>query len=99
MDLMPHLDRFARRFAELEELLAAPDLYDHPQRAQELTREHARLGNGIADGQTGKKLKTHLAEPEAMAKNPSEPERAEMAEEELTTLRPAFAKAEQAVRF
>src|SRR6202789_4470048 len=99
MDLSSHLDRFARRFAELEELLAAPDLYDNQQRAQELTREHARLREVIADGQTWKKLKSHLAETEAMAKNTAEPEMAEMAEEELATLRPALAKAEQAVRF
>jgi peptide chain release factor 1 len=99
MDLTTHLDRFARRFAELEELMARPDLYDNPQRAQELTREHARLRDVIADGQTWRKLGHHLAETEAMAKNTAEPEMAEMAEEELATLRPALAKAEQAVRF
>src|SRR5580658_6618888 len=99
MDLMPHLDRFARRFAELEEQLARPDLYDNPQRAQELTREHARLKQALADGQTWLKLKRDLAEAEAMAKNTTEPEMAEMAAEELTVLRPACAKAEQSVRF
>jgi peptide chain release factor 1 len=99
MDLAAHLDRFARRFAELEELLAAPDLYDNQQRAQELTREHARLREVIADGHAWRKLRQHLAETEAMAKNTSEPEMAEMAEEELATLRPACARAEQAVRF
>jgi peptide chain release factor 1 len=99
MDLTSHLDRFAKRFAELEELLARPDLYDHPQRAQELTREHARLKQVIAQGQHWQKLKRDLAEAEAMAKNTSDKEMAEMAEEELATLRPAYEKAEQAVRF
>jgi peptide chain release factor 1 len=99
MDLMPHLDRFARRFAELEEQLAHPDLYDNPQRAQELTREHSRLKQLLADGQNWLKLQRDLAEAESMAKNISEPEMAEMAEEELATLRPAHEKAEQAIRF
>ena len=99
MDLMPHLDRFARRFAELEEQLARPDLYDNPQRAQELTREHSRLKQVLADGQAWIKLKNDLAQAEEMAKSSTEPEMAEMAVEELTTLRPAYAKAEQTIRF
>src|SRR5450631_96769 len=99
MDLIPHLDRFARRFAELEEELARPDLYDNPQRAQELTREHSRLKQLIADGQNWRKLAKDLSEAEAMAKSTSEPEMAEMAEEELTTLRPAYEKAEKKIRF
>src|SRR5260221_1546148 len=99
MDLTPHLDRFARRFAELEEQLARPDLYDNPQRAQELTREHSRLKQLLADGQNWLKLKRDLADAEAMAKNTSEPGMAEMAEEELAALRPAYAKAEQTLRF
>ena len=99
MDLTPHLDRFARRFAELEEQLARPDLYDDPQNAQKLTREHSRLKQLLADGQNWLKLKRDLAEAEAMAKNSSEPEMAEMAAEELAALRPACEKAEQAIRF
>jgi len=96
---MPHLDRFARRFAELEEELSRPDLYDNPKRAQDLTREHSRLKQSLADGQNWLKLKKDLTEAETMAKNTAEPELAEMAEEELATLRPACAKAEQTLRF
>jgi peptide chain release factor 1 len=96
---MPHLDRFARRFAELEEQLSRPDLYDNPKRAQDLTREHSRLKQAIADGQNWLKLKNDLAESEAMAKNTADPEMAEMAQEELVTLRPACEKAEQTLRF
>jgi peptide chain release factor 1 len=99
MDLLPHLDRFRRRFAELEELMSRPDLYDNPQKAQELTREHSRLKALLADADQWLKLRKHLAETEAMAKNTGEPEMAEMATEELTTLRPAYEKAEQTIRF
>src|SRR6201996_5361949 len=99
MDLVSHLDRFAKSFADLEEQLSRPDLYDNPQRAQDVTREHARLKKVLGDGEAWKKLTNDLAEAEAMAKNVAEPEMAEMAQEELLTLRPALEKAEQAVRF
>jgi peptide chain release factor 1 len=99
MDLLPHLDRFRRRFAELEELMSRPDLYDNPQKAQELTREHSRLKQLLADADQWQKLQKHLAETEAMARNVAEPDMAEMATEELTTLRPAYEKAEQTIRF
>jgi peptide chain release factor 1 len=99
MDLNPHLDRLAKRFAELETELSRPDLYDNAQRAQELTREHARLRQLLAEGEKWRKLARDLAESEAMAKNSAEPEMAEMATEELATLRPAYAQAEQKVRF
>jgi peptide chain release factor 1 len=99
MDLLPHLDRFRRRFAELEELLSRADLYDNPQKAQDLTREHARLKQLLADGEKWLKLQKDLAEAETMAKNVAEPEMAEMATEELATLRPTYEKAEQKIRF
>jgi peptide chain release factor 1 len=99
MDLLPHLDRFRRRFAELEEQMSKPDLYDNPQKAQELTREHSRLKQLLADADQWLKLRKHLGETEAMTKNTSDPEMAEMANEELVTLRPAYEKAEQTIRF
>ncbi len=99
MDLLPHLDRFERRFSELEEQMARPDLYDNPQRAQELMREHSRLKQALADGQNWLSLQRQLAESEEMTRNTAEPEMAEMALEELETLRPAYAKAEQTIRF
>jgi peptide chain release factor 1 len=99
MDLNPHLDRLAQRFAELEKELSRPDLYDNAQKAQEITREHARLRQLRADGAEWRKLSRDLSDSEAMAKNTAEPEMAEMALEELETLRPAQARAEQKVRF
>jgi len=99
MDLNPHLDRLAKRFAELEAELSRPDLYDNTQRAQELTREHSRLRQLLADGDQWRKLTRDLAEAEAMARNVSEPEMAEMAAEELLKLRPEYEKAEKKIRF
>ena len=99
MELTTHLERFARRFAELEGQLASPDLYANPQRAQELTREHARLKQALAQGREWARLKEQVAAAEEMARNTGDPEMAEMAQEELASLRPAYEKAEQAVRF
>jgi peptide chain release factor 1 len=99
MDLKPHLDRFRRRFLELEEAMSRPDLYANPQKAQELTREHSRLKQALADGERWLKLRADLAAAEEMARNPSDPEMAELAAEEVRELEPEVAKAEQAVRF
>ena len=97
--MLPHLERFRRRFTELEEVLSRPDLYDNPQKAQEITREHSRLKQLLADGDQWLKLQRDLTEAEAMAKNLAEPEMAEMAVDEVAALRPAFEKAEQTIRF
>ncbi len=43
MDLLPFIEKFRRRCAEVESLLSSPDAFAQPQRAQELTREHSRL--------------------------------------------------------
>jgi hypothetical protein len=36
MDLRPHIEKFARRFAEVETALSDPKAFDNPQRAQEM---------------------------------------------------------------
>lgn len=98
MELKPHIERFRKRFAELETELAKPDLYSNPSRAQELTREHARLKQALADAELWIKLEGEIAAAEQMLKS-GDAEMAELAEEELKTLRPACEKAQQSVRF
>jgi len=65
LDLRPHIDRFARRFAEVEAALNDPKAFDNPQRAQELAREYARLkeltGHGAAYLKTGADLEDSRA--------------------------------------
>ena len=51
MDLRPHIDKFARRFAEVEAALSDPKVFDNNQRAQELSKEYARLKELVAAGQ------------------------------------------------
>ncbi len=50
MDLQPHIEKFSRRFAEVESALSDPKVFDHNQRAQELSREYSRLKELMARG-------------------------------------------------
>ena len=50
MDLSPHIERFSRRFAEVEAALSDPKVFDNPQRAQELSKEYARLKELVGAG-------------------------------------------------
>ena len=47
----PHIEKFRRRFAEVEAALSDPKVFDNPQRAQELSREYARLKELVAQGE------------------------------------------------
>src|SRR5688572_26467481 len=77
MDLRPHIENFSKRFAEVESALSDPKVFDNPQRAQELSREYARLKELVAQGKTYLKVFSDLAENRALLK--SEPEGSEMA--------------------
>ena len=50
MDLKPHIEKFRKRFAEVESLLSDARVFDNPQNAQELSREYARLKELVAAG-------------------------------------------------
>jgi peptide chain release factor 1 len=87
MDLVPHIERFARRFAEVEAALSEPKAFDNPQRAQELSREYARLKELVADGEAYRKTVADLAENRALLQaEPAESELGQMAKEEMSRL-------------
>jgi peptide chain release factor 1 len=87
MDLRPHIDKFARRFAEVEMALSDPKAFDNQQRAQELSKEYARLKDLVAVGQSYQKVVADLADNRALLKTePAESEMAQMAKEELARL-------------
>ena len=87
MDLRPHIERFARRFAEIEAALSHPKAFDNPQRAQELAREYARLKELSACGQAYLKAVADLAENRALLQaEPADSELALMAKEEVARL-------------
>src|SRR5215468_8308475 len=87
MDLRSHIDKFARRFAEVEAALSDPKAFDNPQRAQELSREYARLKDLVAAGQAYLKSAQDLSENRALLQTePADSELAQMAREEVVRL-------------
>src|SRR5512140_3845095 len=87
MDLRPHIERFARRFAEVEAAFSNPKLFDNPQKAQELSKEYARLKDLVAHGHAYTKALSDLAENRALLKRePADSEMAQMAKEDIARL-------------
>ena len=100
MDLNPHIDRFARRFAEVEAALSDPKAFDNPQRAQELAKEYARLKDLVAHGHAYQKVVADLAQNRALLKSePTESELAQMAKEEAARLEAEEKRLSQEVQF
>ena len=48
MDLRPHIEKFRRRFTEIEAALSNPATFDNQQRAQEMSKEYSRLKELVA---------------------------------------------------
>jgi peptide chain release factor 1 len=87
MNLRPHIEKFSRRFAEVEAALSDPRAFDNPQRAQELGKEYARLKELTAAGQAYLKILTDLEQGRVLARSePVGSELAQMAAEEVTRL-------------
>ena len=87
MELRPHIEKFNRRFAEVEAALSDPKVFDIPARAQELGREYARLKELVATGATFLKAQRDLEENRALlAAEKSDSELAVMAKEEIARL-------------
>ncbi len=87
MDLRPHIEKFSRRFAEVEAALSDPKAFDNPQRAQELSKEYARLKELTAEGQSYLKTVADLAENRALLQSePTDSELAQMAKEDIARL-------------
>jgi peptide chain release factor 1 len=87
MDLRPHIDKFSRRFAEVEMALSDPKVFDNPQRAQELSKEYAWLKQLTGHGEAYRKVTADLEENKALLRSePENSELAQMAREELVRL-------------
>src|SRR5437016_8051265 len=100
MNLLPHIEKFRQRFAELETALSDPKVFDNPQRAQELSREYARLKELVAIGDAYKKTLADLEENRSLLKTePAESEMAQMAKEEVARLETAEKKLSQQLQF
>jgi peptide chain release factor 1 len=93
MDFRPHIEKFRRRFAELEASLSDPKVFDNAQRAQELSREYARLKELVAAGDGFLKAQADLAENRGLLlSEPAESELAQMLKEDIARLEAAEKK-------
>jgi peptide chain release factor 1 len=97
LDLRPHIERFKRRFAEVEAALNDPKAFENPQRAQELSREYARLKELVAHGDNYLKALRELEENRKLLES-GDAEIGEMAKEELTRLQAEEKKSEAALQ-
>jgi peptide chain release factor 1 len=100
MDLKPHIEKFRKRFAEVESLLSDARVFDNPQNAQELSREYARLKELVAGGAVYLKTVADLSANRELLKNePAESELAVMAKEEIARLETDEKKFAQQIQF
>jgi peptide chain release factor 1 len=100
MDFRPHIEKFRRRFAEVEAALSEPGVFDHAQRAQELAKEYARLKELVAVGAAYLKAESDLAENRALLQGePADSELSQMAQEEIARLELGERKLAQQLQF
>jgi peptide chain release factor 1 len=100
MNLLPHIEKFRQRFAELETALSDPKVFDNPQRAQELSREYSRLKELIAVGDRYRKTIADLEENRSLLKSePADSEMAQMARDEIARLEAEEKKLSQQIQF
>ncbi len=87
MDFHPFIEKFRKRFAEVEAQLSSPDAFSNPQKGQELTREHSRLKELVAAGGEYLETEAELAgNRQLVASEPTGSELAAMASEEIQRL-------------
>src|SRR5580698_8177452 len=100
MNLLPHLEKFRARYAELETALSDPKAFDNQQRAQELSKEYSRLKELVAIGDSYKKALVDLEENRALLKTElPDSEMAQMAKEEIARLETDEKKLAQQIQF
>src|SRR2546427_7664237 len=87
MDLRPYLEKFRHRLAEVESALSDPKVFDHKARAQELSREYARLKELMAVGARYIKTVADLEANRALLRTePADSEMGQLAVEEMARL-------------
>ena len=100
MNLQPHIEKFQRRFAEVEALLSDARVFDNPQNAQELSREYARLKELVAAGAAYQKTAADLTDNRALLEaEPAESELGAMAREEVARLEADEQRLAQQIQF
>ena len=98
MEELPDLAPFQRRHDELGAQMAEPAFYGNPRRAAEVTREHQRLGELVANHGAHARLLREIREAEGLERDPAaDADLRELAAGELPELRRREAGLRQAV--
>ncbi|MBI1176912.1 peptide chain release factor 1 [bacterium] len=99
MDFRAAIEKLSRRFAEVENSLANPEVFSQQQKAQELTREYSRLKELVAVGDRYEKVTRELTENrELAAAESADSEMGQLAREEIARLEPELKKLELGVQ-
>lgn len=100
MDFRPHIEKFRKRFAEVESALSDPKAFDNQQRAQELSREYARLKELVAAGDAYLQTLVQLEDNRSLLKSePTDSEFAQLAREEIVRLEAEEQRLRRQVQF
>jgi peptide chain release factor 1 len=100
MDLRPHIEKFRRRFTEIEAALSDPATFANAQRAQELSKEYSRLKELVACGDNFFQTQEQLAANRALLKNElPDSEMAQITREEIARLEIEEKKFAQQIQF
>jgi len=100
MDLRPHIEKFTKRFAEVEAALSDPKAFANPQRAQELGKEYARLKELVACGSAYLQTVAQLDENRRLLKTEApDSEMAALAKEEIARLEAGEKRLAQELQF
>ncbi len=97
MDFAPLLQKKAERFRELEAEIGSGNLYNDPQRAKEILREHTRLKLLLATWEDFQKTQRELADNQELAAG-TDRDFAEMAQAEIPGLQKRIADLEIATQ-
>jgi peptide chain release factor 1 len=87
MDELPDIAPFQRRLDELGAQMAEASFYNNPRRAADVTREHQKLTQLIADHHAHQRLEREIADAQGFSRDSSaDPELRELANAELPDL-------------
>lgn len=98
MDYAPLIEKRRARLAELEEAIAAPDLFDDRARAEEIMREHRRTQELLRSWQELCTARQQREDAQELVSG-DDADLAEMATLELEELAPRIAKLEEEVQY
>ncbi len=97
MDFAPLIEKKASQFQELEAEISSGNLFENPQKAREVMREHARLKELLANWDALRKARTELEENQELAKG-GDAEMAEMAHAEIPVLEKQIVDLDRAIQ-